>query len=166
MVVTQNINSSVYKQVCSQALKCNKVIKQKNVSCQYPNYINQEHLIKPEILHPSQIQYPVSLCVFKLAIDSNLFLNPINAIFWNLGTSKTKWMMNGIYGMCKIFTVFHTLTSQTMEKKSVCDWYKITKIVLVLFQISTIYTDIYTCIYVCSWKNEDKKRKKIYKGFS
>lgn len=69
-------------------------------------------------------------------------------------------MMNGIYGMCKIFTVFHTPTSQTMEKKSMCDWNKITKIVLVLFQISTIYTDLYTWIYVCSWKNADKKRKK------
>lgn len=69
-------------------------------------------------------------------------------------------MMNGIYGMCKISTVFDTPTSQTMEKKSMCDWYKITKIVLVLFLISTVYTDIYTCIYMCSWKNEDKKENK------
>lgn len=65
MVATQNINSSVYKPDCSKALKCNKVIKQKNVSCQYQNSINQEHLIKPKILHSSQIKYPVSICVFK-----------------------------------------------------------------------------------------------------
>lgn len=67
-------------------------------------------------------------------------------------------MMNGIYGMCKIFTVFDTPTSQKMEKKSMCDWNKIT---MVLFLISTVYTDIYTCIYVCSWKYEDKKKKSI-----
>lgn len=73
---------------------------------------------------------------------------------------QNEWWM--VFMECVKSLLFFTLQQDKQWRKKA----RVTEIVLVLFQISTIYTDIYTWIYVCSWKNEDKKRKKIYKGFS
>lgn len=75
---------------------------------------------------------------------------------WVPQKQKEWWM---VFMECVKSLLFFTLQqAKQWREKSMCDWNKITKIVLVLFLISTVYTDIYTCIYVCSWKYEDKKK--------
>lgn len=51
-----------------------------------------------------------------------------------------------VFMECVKSLLFFTLQQAKQWRKKAC----VTEIVLVLFQISTVYTDIYTCIYVCS----------------